>query len=107
MIILDPNGKERFRIEGYLPKDEFRAQLELGLARVALMSKDFADAERRFSEVLERYPESKAAPEALYWKGVSHYKTTNDHAVLGEMPGQFREQYPDSIWATKTAAWEH
>ena len=107
VIILDPNGKERFRIEGYLPKDEFRAQLELGLARVAFMSKDFADAERRFSEVLERYPESKAAPEALYWKGVSHYKTTNDHTVLGEMPGQFQVNYPDSIWAAKTAAWEH
>lgn len=107
VLILDPNGKERFRIEGYLPKDEFRAQLELGLARVAFMSKDFADAGRRFSEILERYPESKAAPEALYWKGVSRYKSTNDHTVLGEMPGQFQEKYPDSIWAEKTAAWVH
>jgi outer membrane protein assembly factor BamD (BamD/ComL family) len=107
VLILDPKGKERFRIEGYLPRDEFRAQLELGLARVAFMSKDFVNAERRFSEVLERYPESKAAPEALYWKGVSQYKTTNDHTVLGEMPGQFQEHYPDSIWAEKTAAWIH
>jgi len=104
VLILDPNGKERFRIEGYLPKDEFRAHLELALARVAFMSKDWADAERRFSEILERYPESKAAPEALYWKGVSHYKVTNDHNVLGELPGQFQQKYPDSIWASKTAA---
>ena len=107
MIILDPKGKERFRIEGYLPKDEFRAHLELGLARVAFMSKDFADAERRFAEVLERYPQSKAAPEALYWKGVSRYKSTNDHTVLGELPKQFQEKYPDSVWAEKTAAWVH
>jgi TolA-binding protein len=107
VIILDPNGKERFRIEGYLPKDEFRAQLELALARVAFMSKDWADAERRYSEVLERYPESKSAPEALYWKGVSHYKATNDHTVLGELPGMFQEKYPDGMWALKTAAWVH
>jgi TolA-binding protein len=107
VIILDPNGKERFRIEGYLPKDEFRAQLELALARVAFMSKNWADAERRYTEVLERYPESKAAPEALYWKGVSHYKATNDHTVLGELPGQFQEKYPDSEWSLKTAAWVH
>ena len=107
VLILDSNGKERFRIEGYLPKDEFRAQLELGLARVAFMSKDFADAERRYAEVVERYPNSKAAPEALYWKGVSHYKATNDHTVLGELPGQFQEKYPDSSWALKTAAWVH
>ncbi len=107
VIILDQNGKERFRIEGYLPKDEFRAQLELALARVSFMSKNWKDAERRYTEVLERYPESKAAPEALYWKGVSHYKATNDHTVLGELPGQFQEKYPDSEWALKTAAWVH
>jgi Outer membrane lipoprotein len=107
VMILDPNGKERYRIEGYLPKDEFRAQLELGLARVAFMSKDWADAERRYTAVLEKYPDSKTAPEALYWKGVSHYKTTNDHTVLGELPAQFQEKYPDSIQAAKTIAWAH
>ena len=56
--------------------------------------------------MLEKYPQSKSAPEALYWKGVSHYKATNDHTVLGELPGQFRENYPDSDWALKTIASE-
>ena len=107
MQILDSKGEERFRLEGYLPKDEFRPQLELGLARVAFMSKNWAEAERRYSEVLERYPNSQAAPEALYWKGVSHYKATNDHTVLGELPEQFKQKYPESIWALKTLAWIH
>ena len=107
MLILDLNGVERFRLEGYLPKDEFRAQLELGLARVAFMSKAWADAESRYAAVLEKYPQSKSAPEALYWKGVSRYKATSDHTVLGELPSQFREKYPDSLWALKTIAWEH
>lgn len=92
-------------MEGYLPKDEFRAQLELGLARVAFMNKNWAEAERRYAEVLDRYPDSKAAPDALYWKGVSHYKATNDHTILGELPGIFKEKYPDSIWAQKSIAW--
>lgn len=107
VLILDWKGEERFRLEGYLPPDEFRAQLELGLARVAFMSKDWADAERRYAQVLERYPNSQAAPDALYWKGVSHYKATNDHTVLGELPEQFKQKYPDSIWALKTLAWIH
>ena len=107
VLILDSNGVERFRNEGYLPREEFRAQLELGVAHVSFMNKDWANAERRYSEVVERYPSSKAAPEALYWKGVSSYKRTNDHTVLGELPAQFREKYPDSIWALKTIAWEH
>ena len=92
-------------MEGYLPKDEFRAQLELGLARVAFMNKNWAEAERRYAAVLDRYPDSKAAPDALYWKGVSHYKASNDHTILGELPGIFQEKYPDSIWAQKTIAW--
>lgn len=107
VLILDSDGHERWRIEGYLPKDEFRAQLELGLARVAFMQKQWAEAERRYAEVLARHPDSRSAPEALYWRGVSHYKATNDHTVLGELPGQFQEQYPDSVWALKTAAWVH
>lgn len=104
-MILDSKGMERHRLEGYLPKDEFRAQLELGLARVAFMNKNWADAERRYAEVVDRYPNSKSAPEALYWKGVSHYKGTNDHTVLGTLPGEFQQKYGDSIWAMKTAAW--
>ena len=107
MLIHDHNGDERFRLEGYLPKDEFRAQLELGLARVAFMNKDWANAESRYTDVTERYPNSDAAAEALYWKGVSHYKATNDHTVLGELPEQFQQRYPDSIWALKTLAWVH
>lgn len=107
MVILDANGDERVRIDGYLPREEFRAQLELGLARVAFMSKKWADAEQRYASVLDRFPTTQAAAEALYWKGVSQYKVTNDHTVLGELPEQFRQKYPNSIWALKTAAWEH
>ena len=106
VLVLDSDGVERYRIEGYLPKNEFRAQLELALARVSFMNKRWADAERRYTDVLDRYPDSNSAPEALYWKGVSHYKATNDHTVLGELPAQFRQKYPDSIWAAKTLAWE-
>ena len=107
VLILDPKGVERFRLEGYLPKDEFRAQLELGLARVAFMSKAWAEAENRYTAVLEKYPNSKAAPDALYWKGVSHYKATNDHTVLSELPGQFQAKYPASLGALKAIGWEH
>ncbi len=105
MLVLDPHGKERWRIEGYLPKGEFRAQLELGLARVAFVQKQWAEAERRYAEILERHPQSKAAPEALYWRGVSRYSATHDHAVLEDLANEFARKYPGSFWGLKTAAW--
>jgi TolA-binding protein len=107
ILILDSEGTERQRIEGYLTREEFRAQLELGLARVAFMHKQWAEAERRYGQVVERYPDSKAAPEAVYWRGVSHYKATNDHTALGEVAEQFQHNYQDSVWAQKASVWAH
>jgi TolA-binding protein len=104
-LILDENGKERHRIEGYLPKDEFAAQLLLGVARVAFMQKKWKDAEALYSQILNDYPKSTAAPEAVYWKAVSHYKATNDHTVLGEVPKTLQQKYPNSVWAKKASPW--
>ncbi|MBD0369898.1 MAG: tetratricopeptide repeat protein [Pyrinomonadaceae bacterium] len=105
VLILDSDGVERQRLEGYLSRDEFQAWLEMGLARISFMNKQWADAERRYAEVLERYPDSKVAPEAIYWRGVSRYKATNDHTVLGEVPEQLKEKYADSVWALKASVW--
>jgi thioredoxin-related protein len=107
VLVMDSEGVERLRIEGYLPREEFRAHLEMGLARVAFMGKKWADAERRYAEVVERYPDSKVAAEAVYWKGVSRYKQTNDHTVLGEVPEQLKEKYADTVWALKASVWSH
>jgi outer membrane protein assembly factor BamD (BamD/ComL family) len=104
-LVLDENGKERHRIEGYLPKDEFAAQLLLGLARVSFMQKKWADAEKLYDEILAKYSKSEAAPEAVYWKAVSHYKGTNDHTVLGEVQKTLQQKYPDSVWAKKAIPW--
>jgi len=104
-LILDENGKERHRIEGSLPRDEFEAQLQLGLARVLFMQKNCKDAEQLYDQILSDYPKSTAAPEAVYWKAVSHYKGTNDHTVLGDVPKTLQERYPDSVWAKKAIPW--
>ena len=107
ILIMDSPGVERWRIEGYLPKTEFRAQLELGLARVAFTHKQWTEAEQRYAGVVERYPETIAAPEAVYWRGVSHYKATNDHTVLGEVAGELTRKYARSEWALKASVWAH
>ena len=85
ILVLDSKGVERDRIEGYLPKYWFRARLEMGIARVAFMHKKFADAQKLYAEVVDRFGNTAVAAEALYWRAVSQYKVTNDPTVLGEV----------------------
>lgn len=106
VLVLDENGKERHRIEGYLPKDEFAASLTLGLARVAFTGKKWAEAENLYDQVVQKYPSTTAAPVGVYWRAVSHYKRTNDHTVLGKVVGELQQKYPDSVWAKKALPWK-
>ena len=104
-MIFDESGKERFRIEGYLPRDEFAAQLLMGLARVAFMNKKWADADELYSEVVAEYPHTGIAPAAVYWLGVSRYKKTNDHHALGAVVTELKQKYPDSPWNKRALPW--
>jgi hypothetical protein len=106
ILVLDQNGEERHRIEGFLPADDLLPQLQLGLGKVALAQENFAEAERRFRMVLDAYANSDAAPEALYWAGVSRYKATNNPAALIDTARAFMERYRDTPWAKKASVWE-
>lgn len=105
VLMLDSDGNERHRIEGFLPADDFLTQLELGAAHAGFARHDFADAERRFRAIVERYPDSEAAAEALYWAGVARYKATNDAAALKDTAHAFGQRYSRSTWAKKASVW--
>jgi len=105
VLVLDPDGHECWRIEGYLPKDEFQAQLLMGLARVDVMQKRWADAEKLYAQVVDRFPTTTTAAEALYWRDVSVYNRTHDHMPLQGVAKELRQRYPDSVWAKKASVW--
>jgi hypothetical protein len=105
ILILDPDGDERHRIEGFLPTDDFLSQLELGLAKVAFQHQNYAEAERLYRNILAKFPTTDAAPEAQYWAGVSKYKASGDGSALAATAAAFRERYQDSTWAKKASVW--
>jgi len=104
---MDSGGVERYRIEGYLPKKWFRARLEMGRARVEFMHKKFADAEKMYTSAIEEHGDTGVVPEAIYWRGVCHYKATNDHTVLGGVAKELAERYPGDEWTLKSSPWSH
>ena len=105
ILELDADSVERHRVEGFLPADDFLAQLMLGLAHMAFKQERWADAERRFRAIVERLPHTDAAPEALYWAGVARYKASGDAASLKDTARAFTQRYQDSTWAKKASVW--
>ncbi len=106
IIILNSDGEERFRIEGWLPTREFHAQLHLALARIVAMRKRWADAEPLYARIVEEFGDTVAAPEALYWRGVAGYQGRRDHTSIDRMAAEMKEKYPAGEWAIKAAAWD-
>jgi len=105
ILVLDAKGTERHRIEGFLPADDFIAQLALGIGHAAFAEGQFDAAERQFREIVERHPSSDAGAEALYWAGVSRYKGTGDAAALADTARDFSERFQETSWAKKASVW--
>ena len=106
ILELDADGVERHRIEGFLPTEDFLSQLALGAAKIPFAHEKWDEAERRFREVVDKFPQTDAAPEALYWAGVSRYKSTKNHESLKETAKAFTERYQDTSWAKKASVWQ-
>jgi hypothetical protein len=106
LLVIDRDGTERHRIEGFLPADDLLAQLTLGLGHSAFAQERWDEAERRFREVVDRFPKTEGAPEALYWAGVARYKAKGDASALAETGREFTRRYQDSSWAKKASVWK-
>ena len=103
VVLAEPDGTERYRFEGFLPKSDYLAQLKLGLAHAARARNEFAEAETLYRDLAKG--DDEVAAEALYWAGVSRYKAFDDAAALGETAKTFQSRFPDSPWAKKASVW--
>lgn len=105
ILILDSEGQEQHRIEGFLPADEFLAQLMLGLGHAAFHQQEWFEAERWFRDVMQRFPNGDPAPEATYWAGAARYKSNGDSGALEETARTLASRWRDSSWAKKASVW--
>jgi hypothetical protein len=103
--IVDSNGVERYRFAGYLPSHNFVAQLQLGLAKNAFAHNNWPEAQRHFDAIVASYSDTDAAPEAMYWAGVTKYKQTRDHTVLAGTAKQIEGRFPRTSWAMRSSVW--
>jgi hypothetical protein len=101
ILMLDGEGGEHHRIVGFLPPDEFIASLLLGSAKTSFDLGDYKGASLIADEILEKHPSSPSAPEAVFLRGVSHYKMTRKPAFLKEAYERLNSSYPTSEWTKR------
>jgi len=105
LLVCESDSTERRRIEGFLPAPDLLAQLQLGLAAAAFAGGRYEEAQRAFEAVVNNFPETGAAAEAVYWAGVSNYKITHNREILQRTGARLRDHYPGSDWAKKGSVW--
>jgi len=103
--ILDADASKRHQFEGFLPSDDFLAQLKIGLAHSAFARQELKEAESRYGDIVNSLPDTDAAAESLYWLGVSRYKDSGDATFLQKTAEAFKTRYQDSTWAKKASVW--
>jgi hypothetical protein len=101
LIVLDYYGKEHQRTLGYLPPSEMVASLLLGIGKVGIENDQFNEAVVQFNTLLNGYPKSTAAPEAVYLRGVARYKSSHSVGALKDSYHQLLAEYPESAWTRR------
>lgn len=101
VLILDEDGSEHHRFIGFLPPENFIAQIILGKGKVEFNLDHFEEAIQTFQESLVRYPKTEAAPEAQYLLGVTKYKASHDPKELKLGLEHLQRDYPNSEWTQK------
>src|ERR1700722_14094801 len=92
--IVHHDGVELYRFDGFLPPPEFMARVQCAYAMAYLRTKRFNEAEKLYVDVLTRFSTSYAAPEALYYLGVTRYRRDPDSDELLTQWANLRSRYP-------------
>ena len=100
LVFLDGRGSELRRYVGFLPPDEFLAELRLVLGLAAMTHTDFEGALRWLDGAAELFPAASAAPEALFWAAAAGYRLKGLAEVVRRWD-DLRARYPESTWARR------
>lgn len=102
LIILDGDGKEHRRSQGYLDPKRFLAEMALARLQAAIDRQEFDLAHRLSEETLRlTRGDAEREPEAHYWSSVAAYKATHDTQNLIQGWNRLLDQFPQSDWAKK------
>jgi TolA-binding protein len=103
LIWLDEQGQKHHDNVGFFEPAELLAETTYGCARVAIGKGEWDRGRQLLSEVVDHWPESFAAPAALYWLGAAGKMATGDSNLLLSTWRRLLAEYPGTAWAMKVS----
>ncbi|MCF8143301.1 MAG: hypothetical protein K9N21_05215 [Deltaproteobacteria bacterium] len=103
LLFLDRHRKTHHRVIGFLPPEELIPTILLGVGKTYLETEELDRSLGVLNEMIEKHPLSHAAPEAVYFIGVSLYKKTHKAQPLKEAYEKIQAKYPNSEWVKRAA----
>lgn len=100
-LFVDGDGVEQHRFQGFLPPDEFVAQIRFAAAKDAFGKGQYEKALREYTHVVEKLGATDAAPESLYWIGVCEFKLDKKMDHILQRCREVAQRWPDHIMAKK------
>lgn len=107
LIFLDHHEIELRRVVGFVPPDDFVAEVGLAVGMAHLMHAEFDKAFQQFRAVRERHGQQDAGAEALYWAGVAALRRDGNADELLTQWHELKAQYPNSQWWTRASFIDH
>jgi hypothetical protein len=101
LLVLDYDGSEHYRTLGFYPPQELIPSLLLGMGKTLFDRPDRPAAVLCLERIINSYPHSPQAPEAIYLNGVSRYIESHDVGNLTGIFDRLAADYPDSPWLTR------
>ncbi|MDY6971346.1 MAG: tetratricopeptide repeat protein [Thermodesulfobacteriota bacterium] len=106
ILILDTEGRDHCRFSGFLTAVELCARIILDGAKAELNLGNYELALKCFEEVVEKYRETFAVPEAIFYLAVARFLPGHNPKVLKEGLERLRKEFPESEWTLRAKPYE-
>jgi tetratricopeptide (TPR) repeat protein len=101
LLILDADGNEHHRTVGFMSIAELLPSILLGIGNKHFNKNNFDEALKAYEQILHAHSESDVAPEAIFQRGGSLYKSTKDPKPLKDAYEHLLQKYPANTWTKR------
>ncbi len=100
-LMHDQAGGVHRKLVGYIPVDDFLAQLKFGKGMVFFEKERHEEALKWFRRAAEEHPNAGVVPEAVFFAGVAEYRKTHAAGALRRAYDTLSEKYPGSEYTRR------